>query len=67
MLVIAYGNDTLQENMLFKGPSFMSSNVPSNPKRDYKVNSNILPYPTGDVKLDFLMTDVHSVLTLMGC
>ncbi len=45
MLVIAYRNDTIQENMLFKGPSFMSSNGPSNPKRDYKVNTNILPFP----------------------
>lgn len=67
MLVIAYRNDTIQENMLFKGPSFMSSNVPSIPKRDYKVNTNILPFPTGDMKLDYLMTNVHSVLTLMGC
>lgn len=66
MLVIAYGNDTIKDNMLIKGLLFMSLNVLSNPKRDYKVNSNILPYPTGDVKFDFLMTDVHSMLTLMG-
>lgn len=67
MLVIAYGNDTIQENISFKGPSFMSSNVPCIPKRDYEVNTNIVPYPTGDVKLDYLMTNVHSLLTLMGC
>ncbi len=66
MLVIAYRNDTIQENMLFKGPSFMSSNGPSNPKRDYKVNTNILPFPTGDMKLDYLMTNVHSCAYIDG-
>lgn len=66
MLVITYGNDTIKDNMLIKGLLFMSLNVLSNPKRDYKLNSNILPYSTGDFKLDSLMTDVHSMLTLMG-